>query len=145
MRPKKVILLVDDNEFILSTRRFLLTNKGYRVISTQNPVEALEVLEAAMPCSIDLLLTDLVMPQMDGSELARRSKQIRPEIPVLIISGTVICYERALNADAFLPKGADAPSELIERIRILCARKRGPKRAIPQSYRESVLHPESVA
>jgi CheY-like chemotaxis protein len=144
-RPKKVILLVDDDEFILSTRRFILTNRGYRVISASTVIQALEVLESAVPDSIHLLLTDLVMPGADGDELARRSKQIRPEIPVMIISGTVRSFDRAQHADVFLPKGTGAASEVLERIRILVARKRGPKRVQIHSYRASVLNPETAA
>jgi len=46
----------------------------------------------------------------------------------LIVSGTVSSFERAASADAFLPKGACTPAELLDRIRILVARKRGPKK-----------------
>ena len=51
--------------------------------------------------------------------------------PALIVSGTVTAHERALAADAFLPKGAASPVELLERIRVLVARKRGPKKQLP--------------
>ena len=139
MRPKKTILSVDDNEQILSVRKFLLETRGYRVISLLAPQQALEYIEGAMPGSIDLLLCDLLMPQMDGNELVRRAKQLHPSLPSMIISGTVNAFDRACAADAFLPKGACSPAEMIERIRILVARKRGPKKATPPATRDHLI------
>ena len=129
MRPRKVILCVDDNEQTLAVRKFLLETRGYRVICSCSAAEALEVLERAVPNSIDLLLCDLILPQMDGRELVRRAKQMCPALPTLIVSGTVSAFERGSVADAFLPKGASSPVELLERVRLLVARKRGPKKA----------------
>jgi CheY-like chemotaxis protein len=129
MRPKKTILCVDDNEQILSVRTYLLTTRGYRVVCLQSAREALELIEQSVPGSIDLLLCDLLMPQMDGNELVRRAKHIHPGLPAMIVSGTVTSFDRAICADVFLPKGAYSPAEMIERIRVLVARKRGPKKA----------------
>jgi len=128
MRPKKTILCVDDNEQILSVRTFLLETRGYRVIALTDPHQALEVIANSLPGSLDLLLADLIMPQMDGNELVRRAKEMHPQLPALIVSGTVTAYDRAGRADVFLPKGACSPAELLERVRILVARKRGPKK-----------------
>lgn len=139
MRPKKTILSVDDNEQILSVRKFLLETRGYRVISLLTPQQALEYIEGVVPGSIDLLLCDLLMPQMDGNELVRRAKQLHPGLPSMIISGTVTAFDRACAADAFLPKGACSPAEMIERIRILVARKRGPRKAMPVAAREHLV------
>jgi two-component system, OmpR family, response regulator CpxR len=130
MRPKKTILCVDDNEQILSVRTFLLETRGYRVLSALTAQEALELVTGSTPGSIDLLLCDLIMPQMDGNELVRRAKQLHPGLPAMIISGTVNAFDRAGYADVFLPKGACSAAEMIERIRILVARKRGPKKAV---------------
>ena len=130
MRPKKTILCVDDNETILSVRTFLLETRGYRVIAVPTPHEALETISNSAPGSLDLLLCDLVMPQMDGNELVRRAKQIQPALPAMIVSGSVTAYERAGRADVFLPKGACSPAELLERVRVLVARKRGPKKLV---------------
>jgi two-component system, OmpR family, response regulator CpxR len=133
MRPKKTILCVDDNEQVLSVRTFLLETRGYRVLTATSAQEALEYIERAVPGSIDLLISDLIMPQMDGNELVRRAKQLHRGLPAMIVSGTVNSYDRAVYADVFLPKGASSPAEMIERIRILVARKRGPKKhSLPQ-------------
>ena len=130
MRPKKTILCVDDNEQVLSVRTFLLETRGYRIIAVKTAQEAIEVLERSLPGTLDLILCDLLMPQMDGNELVRRAKQLHQGLPAMIVSGTVNAFDRALHADVFLPKGASSPAEMIERIRVLVARKRGPKKAI---------------
>ena len=128
MRPKKLILCVDDNEQVLSVRTFLLETRGYRVLAVRSSQDALERLQQLAPGTIDLLLCDLLMPQMDGNELVRRAKQLHPGLPCMIVSGTVNAADRAIHADIFLPKGASSPAEMIERIRILVARKRGPRK-----------------
>jgi CheY-like chemotaxis protein len=145
MRPKKNILCVDNNEQILSVRTFLLETRGYRVIAVTNPHEALEVIASSLPGSIDLLLSDLLLPQMDGNELVRRAKDLQPSLPAMLVSGTVTSYDRAGRADAFLPKGACSPTELLERVRILVARKRGPKKYSYPTAPPSCLHSTTTA
>ena len=110
MRPKKTILCVDDNEQVLSVRCFLLETRGYRIIAAQTPQEALEVLERSAPGSLDLVLCDLLMPQMDGNELVRRAKQLHPGLlgDDRLRHGQRI-FDRALHADVFCPKGARRP------------------------------------
>ncbi|WP_047492050.1 response regulator transcription factor [Terriglobus sp. TAA 43] len=136
MRPKKIILCVDDNEQTLSVRKFLLETKGYRVLAATSGHEALEIVEKYAPGELSLLITDLLMPQMDGVELVRRMREAQPGLPSLMVSGTVTGYERGVGADMFLPKGACSPVELLERVRVLVARKRGPKKG---SHRVPVL------
>jgi CheY-like chemotaxis protein len=138
MRPKKTILCVDDNEQVLSVRTFLLETRGYRVLSATGAQQALDIVQQSAPGSIDLLLCDLLMPRMDGNELVRRAKQLHPALPAMIVSGTVNSFDRACAADVFLPKGACSAAEMIERIRVLVARKRGPKKAF-------VLQPSNSA
>jgi len=125
MRPKKTILCVDDNEQALSVRKFLLETRGYRVLTAASSQQALELFREG---GIDLVLSDLIMPYMDGNELVRRMKELAPEVPAILISGSVKAFDRANRADAFLPKGACSPVELLERIRVMVARKRGPKK-----------------
>jgi two-component system, OmpR family, response regulator CpxR len=126
MRPKKTILCVDDNEQGLAVRTFLLETRGYRVVSASSAHDAIELLRRG---GIDLVLGDLIMPQMDGNEMVHRMKEIAPDVPMMLLSGTVKAFDRASHADAFLPKGACSPSELLERVRVMIARKRGPKKA----------------
>jgi CheY-like chemotaxis protein len=125
MRPKKTILCVDDNEQALSVRKFMLETRGYRVLTAASSEQALELFREG---GVDLVVSDLIMPYMDGNELIRRMKEFAPEVPAILISGSVKAFDRANRADAFLPKGAGSPVELLERIRVMVARKRGPKK-----------------
>ena len=108
----------------------MLETRGYRVLAMTTPQAALEHLETAMPGSIDLLLSDVVLGGMDGNELVRRAKQIHPSLPALLVSGMISNYDRAAAADAFLPKGACTAAEMLDRIRVLVTRKRGPKKQL---------------
>ena len=107
-------------------RKFMLETRGYRVLTALDCERALELFREG---GIDLVLSDLIMPRMDGNELVRRMKELAPEVPAILISGSVKAFDRANRADAFLPKGACSPLEMLERIRVMVARKRGPKKA----------------
>lgn len=128
MRPKKTILCVDDNEQALSIRKLMLETRGYRVITCCDGQQALDVFRRG---GIDLVLSDLLMPVLDGAALVEKVKEISPETPAILFSGKIRVYEKDLRADVFLPKGMYAPIELLERIRVLLIKKRGPKRAAP--------------
>lgn len=106
----------------------MLETRGYRVLAMTSAREALDHLEGALHGTVDLLFSDILLTGMDGNELVRRAKQLHPALPALLISGTVNNYERGAAADAFLTKGACSPAEILDRIRILVARKRGPKK-----------------
>ena len=126
MKPKRTILCVDDNEQSLSIRKVMLETRGYRVIACGSGEEALERFKKG---GVDLVLTDLIMPGVDGSKLIDAIKTISPQTPAILFSGKVRIYDRDTRADVFLPKGMYAPAELLERIRLLLVRKRGPNRA----------------
>jgi CheY-like chemotaxis protein len=128
MKPKKTILCVDDDEQALSIRKVLLETRGYRVIACNNGERALEAFRRS---SVDLVLTDLIMPGLDGSKLIEEIKMLSPQTPAVLISGRVKIYERDTLADLFLPKGMYEPVDLLEKIRLLLVRKRGPKRPVP--------------
>jgi len=125
MKAKKTILCVDDNEQSLSIRKVMLETRGYRVIACNSGRVALEEFHKG---GIDLVLSDLIMPGLDGTELIERIKNEAPYLPAILFSGKIKVYEKDTRADVFLPKGMFAPAELLERIRLLLLRKRGPKR-----------------
>jgi two-component system response regulator CpxR len=127
MKPKKTILCVDDNEQCLSIRKVMLETRGYRVLACSNGEIALDLFRNG---GIDLVITDLIMPGIDGSRLIQEIKTLSPQTPTVLISGRVKIYERETLADVFLPKGMYEPADLLERIRLLLIRKRGPKRTI---------------
>ena len=126
MRPKRTILCVDDNEQALSIRKVMLETRGYRVVACTSGQQALEAFRQG---GVDLVLTDLLMPGMDGASLVDQIKDTSPETPAILFSGKVKAYEKETRADLFLPKGMYAPMELLERMRIMLVKKRGPKRA----------------
>jgi len=125
MRPKRTILCVDDNEQALSIRKVMLETRGYRVQACTTAQQALERFRHG---GIDLVLSDLMMPGMDGAALVDKIKDTSPETPAILFSGKVKAYERDTRADLFLPKGMYAPMELLERMRAMLVKKRGPKR-----------------
>src|ERR1035437_5073656 len=86
MKVKKTILCVDDNEQSLSIRKLMLETRGYRVIVCTTGEEALKVFRSG---GIDLVLTDLMMPGLDGNELVTHVKQVSPETPIILFSGKV--------------------------------------------------------
>jgi len=127
MKPKRTILCVDDDERSLSIRKVLLETRGYRVLTCSDPECAVEMMRRG---GIDLVLTDLMMPKLNGAKLIDQLKAIAPQTPALLFSGSVNCCSDEHVADVWLPKGEFAPMELLERIRVLLVRRRGPKRPI---------------
>ncbi|MFZ1132981.1 MAG: response regulator [Terriglobales bacterium] len=130
MKPKKTILCVDDNEQSLSIRKIMLETRGYRVLACNTGELALEAFRRG---GVDLVLTDLIMPGVDGSRLIEEIKSLSPQTPAVLISGRTKVYERETLADVFLSKGMYEPADLLERIRLLLVRRRGPRR--PAEFR----------
>jgi two-component system response regulator CpxR len=142
MKPKKTILCVDDNEQSLSIRKILLQTRGYRVVACNSGEQALEAFRRG---GIDLVLTDLIMPGVDGSRLIEEIKTLSPQTPTVLISSRTKIYERETLADVFLSKGMYEPMDLLERIRLLLVRKRGPKRQVELRGRSVDVEHASVA
>jgi PAS domain S-box len=82
----ETILLVEDEETVRDLSREVLESCGYNVITAKDGVEALSVMEEK-GSRISLLLTDVIMPNMGGRELAEKTKELFPEIKVLFSSG----------------------------------------------------------
>jgi two-component system, cell cycle sensor histidine kinase and response regulator CckA len=82
----EVILVVEDAETIRKMVCAMLSQSGYRCLDACDGEEALRLLESA-PDSIDLVLTDVMMPKMGGPELARRLSSLRPDLRIIFMSG----------------------------------------------------------
>jgi len=82
----ETILLVDDEDVVRGLVRRVLAERGYTVLEARNGSEALSVAERANG-SIDLVVTDVVMPHLGGPEMVERLVQVRPDLKVLFISG----------------------------------------------------------
>ncbi len=79
------VLLVDDDENILYVTRRLLTRYGYRVEAYSDPLRALDAFRAA-PGDYDIVVTDLMMPGLMGTDLIESARVIRPEVPTILVS-----------------------------------------------------------
>ncbi|MFZ5896130.1 MAG: response regulator [Myxococcota bacterium] len=112
----ETILLVEDQDEVRLAAASVLRRRGYRVIEARNAGEALLHCERA-PTTIDLMLTDMVMPQLSGRELADRLRALRPDMGVLFMSG----YSE--HSGGVLPKGTQymqkpfTPDSLARRVR----------------------------
>jgi DNA-binding response OmpR family regulator len=82
----KVILLAEDEEMLGELMQRILRRRGFRVLAARNGAEALKIAEE-FDGTIDLLITDVVMPEVTGTELAERLRHTRPATRVLFISG----------------------------------------------------------
>jgi two-component system cell cycle sensor histidine kinase/response regulator CckA len=80
------ILVIDDEPIVADTTAMLLCRFGYAAEGMTDPVAALERVRAA-PNDVDLILTDQTMPGITGDMLARRINAVRPELPVVIMTG----------------------------------------------------------
>ena len=85
-KGKEHILLVEDEEQIIRMVRKMLESLGYQITARTSSVEALEAFRT-QPEKFDLVFTDLTMPNMTGTELARKLMIIRPDIPIILCTG----------------------------------------------------------
>ena len=83
--PRETILVVDDAEGIRKMVCSMLTQNGYACLEASDGAEALEVLERG--ARVQLVLTDIVMPNMNGSDLAAHLSRSQPEVRILFMSG----------------------------------------------------------
>lgn len=84
-QPRRVVLVVDDEQGLRDLVCRTLRAEGYRTLEATHGGEALEMVESG-PETIDLVVTDVVMPGMDGRELGRRLARSRPTLPILYMS-----------------------------------------------------------
>src|ERR1700722_5619227 len=102
MPPSSItILCVDDEETPRTLRKLILQKQGYQVITAASGAEALEILDRV---SINLVLSDQMMPGMTGTELTKSVKAMRPTMPVILISGVNEIPADARYADRFVSK-----------------------------------------
>jgi CheY-like chemotaxis protein len=110
MSEKKKILIVDDNDDIITTYRVVLDRMGYDVIVVRDGLEVLSVIEETRP---DLVLLDVLLPGLSGSEVCRSLKEASKtkDIPVVAITASVSPETRQrmqeVGADDFLLKPID--------------------------------------
>jgi len=103
--PGKSILVVDDEPVLCAILDKMLSRLGYHVVSAHNGIEAMRILRRM---NIDLVISDLRMPQMDGWMLMKHSKEKYPDIPFVLITGYHSIYTESRasrsSADGYLSK-----------------------------------------
>ncbi|MEA1980865.1 MAG: ATP-binding protein, partial [candidate division Zixibacteria bacterium] len=92
---KERVLFVDDEELLAEMGQAMLERLGYHVTVRRSSLEALETFQNT-PNDFDLVITDQTMPNMTGSDLARRMMQIRPDIPIILCTG----YSNIIDEDS---------------------------------------------
>jgi CheY-like chemotaxis protein len=103
--PPVTILLVDDEELLRAGVQEMLEMTGYTVITAPNGLEAMACLTQQ---TIDLVITDLVMPKMDGVDFVEQVRKIRPDVPVIVVSGSTRNIMQRYGIDSIQVPGADA-------------------------------------
>lgn len=139
------ILIVDDEKDYCDVMELIFTSHGYEVDTCHNGLEALEKMEKK---AYDLVLTDLLMPAMDGSELLGQIKSLYPATEVIMMTayGTI---EKAVEtmkqgAYSYVTKG-DRPEKLLSEIEILSHRKKQEtERAFPSGSLEEEFMLQTV-
>lgn len=109
LRRDATILVVDDQELARDVIRLALEHAGYTVLEAASPVVALGLAREAV--RLDLLLTDVVMPEMDAFELSERIRRVVPGIRILFTSG----YADAAEEGPFIQKPF-TPAELVAKV-----------------------------
>ena len=122
---KATILLVEDEELLRAGVQEVLEIQGYKVITAPDGQQALACLAAE---TIDLIITDLVMPKMDGVDFVKQLREIKPDLPVIVVSGSTRNIMQRYGIDSIQVPGANASLpkpfksvDLIEQVRQLLA------------------------
>ena len=113
---KRTILCIDDDEAILCYERALLERSGYTVLTAASAEQGLRLVAT---CSCDAVLVDFEMPGMKGHEVAGAIKLVRPELTVILLSGSDVPTRALASVDAFVPK-LEASRRLLPMITKLC-------------------------
>jgi CheY-like chemotaxis protein len=101
-RQSKILLCIDDNEDVLECERELLESFGYTVLTAPSGGKGLEL---ASIHSVDVVIVDYFMPEMDGQAVAMEMRRLRPQAPIIMLSGAVEVPKEVLQCvDAFIAK-----------------------------------------
>jgi CheY-like chemotaxis protein len=97
-----VVLCIDDNQDVLECEKAFLESFGYRVLTAPTGGKGLEL---ASIHSVDVVIVDYFMPGMNGQEVAVEMRRLRPQAPIIMLSGAVDVPEQALKlVDVFIAK-----------------------------------------
>ena len=123
---QKLILCIDDNAAILSYEKALLERFGYSVVTAASAQQGLGLVTMH---DFDAVLLDYSMPDMNGCDVAFEIKRVRPELAVILLSGSEVPAYAVVLVDAFILK-PDASRELLPTLAALCSRLRQPQQEL---------------
>jgi CheY-like chemotaxis protein len=112
-----LILCIDDAEIALRVRKLLLGSEGYNVLTARSGEEGLELFRQN---PVELVIADHFLSGKSGTEIAREMKELKPTVPILIVSAALAKPDGLEFADGFLAKGQE-PSVLLDAIARLLA------------------------
>lgn len=103
MKPQtQIVLCIDDNQDLLECEKALLESMGYTVLTALSGEKGLEL---ASLHAVDVVVIDYFMPEMNGLEVALEMRRLRPQTPIIMLSGALHVPEPALKwVDAFIAK-----------------------------------------
>ena len=105
-----VVLCVDDEAVGLKVRRILLERAGYKVLTASDGQAGIDVFRTH---DVDAVVLDYSMPGMSGGEVARAMRQIKPDVPILLLSAYVGLHDEVRSiVDIYMTKGEGAPALL---------------------------------
>jgi CheY-like chemotaxis protein len=114
------VLLIDDNAIQAATRQTILRRAGYFVIAALNPVRALEQFRHnEFPGEISVVITDHVMPGMNGAQFVRELRKMQPHLPVMVISGMDEAEQEYEGLDVLFLLKPLSPDLLLSHLRLL--------------------------
>ncbi len=101
----KTVLLIEDDELLKSGLQEVLETEGFRVVGAADGLEALTWISEI---KVDLVITDLMMPGMNGAELIHRLTKTHPQLPVIVASGAIDVIAELMGQDSFNALGIRA-------------------------------------
>jgi len=124
MRPRKVLLYVSSSEQDISVMRFMLKTNRYRVLSATTSDQAVSLFTET---AVDLVLVDYEMRPGSGAEIVTKLKELAGYVPMVLLGDPRTISGPMHDADGLWDKTRMPASELLERIKVMSAKKRGPR------------------
>lgn len=122
MIEKRKILIVEDDSFIVDIYQTKFLQEGFDVLTAENGVKALEILDKEIP---DIILLDMMMPQMGGMDVLEKIKENEntKRIPIIMLTNIAesedIAESQELGVDDYLIKSHFTPTEVMEKVNLL--------------------------
>ena len=129
IRGHETLLLVEDEQAVRELIGRMLRGLGYTVYEAQDGIEALALLESRPGLQIDLVVSDIVMPNMNGRELVERVGRLRPGMPSLLLSGHTndeLVHRGVFSAHTSFLQKPFRPHQLAQSVRTSLAKRCAP-------------------